>query len=221
MMITSLDKGIRMGGRVHAVIRIVIAPNHAHDPLTIPNAARHPPLMAVHYLWRATGWKIGIYPRRLMPTTTELALRQNTRKIGMTSKLRRGMYVRRAGTMSWRWRLNATTWMLNSDAETRRIGLSLLSRGMLRFLGSHFQILRRHHLSHSSPGITNTHRPSHSLVLQRPACFPSQIQFIPIHHRLFLFRVLICVRCPASPCCLLCYLYRKNEKGGNHDEEED
>ena len=111
--------------------------------------------------------------------------------LGSSSCLRRDgeMCERRAGTMSWRRRRNATTWMLNLGAETKKIGLSLLRRGALHFLGLHLRIFGRHHLCHSSPLITNTHRLNLSLVLQQPACFPSQIPFIPIHCRPLLFMV--------------------------------
>ena len=93
------------------------------------------------------------------------------------------MCERRAGTMSQRWRLNATTWMLNS----RRIRLSLLGRGVLRFLSLPLRLLRRHFLRRSSLLITNTRRLN--LVLQRPTCFPSQMPPIPIRHRPLLFTV--------------------------------
>ena len=230
MMISSLDRG--MGGRVRAAIGRVIPTNHEHDPLRIPNAARHPPPMVVHSRWRAAQWKIGIYPRRLIPTTTQLALQRNTRKIGMMiSKWRRGitrrgspsclrrdggMCERRAGTMSWRWKRNATTWTLSSGAETRRTELSLLARGVLRFLGLHLRILHHHHPCRSSRLITNTHLLNLSLVLQRRACFPSQIPSIPIHRRPLLFTVPIRVRCPALPYCPLRRLYTKSERGGGY-----
>jgi len=64
--------------------------NHGHDPLTIPNAARHPRTTSnvIHSLWRAARWKTRIYPICLIPTTIQLALQRNTRKVGMTiSKL--------------------------------------------------------------------------------------------------------------------------------------
>ena len=114
--------------------------------------------------------------------------------------------------MSWSWRLNATTWMLNLGAETRNIELSLLGRAVLRSLGSRLRILRRRHLCRSSPPTTNTDLPSLSLVLQRPAYFPSQIPSIPIRRRPLLFMVPFRVRCPASPCCPLRRLYTKNER---------
>jgi len=187
MVISSLDKG--MGGRVRAVIRRIIPANHAHDPLTILDAARHPLIMAEHSLWRAARWRTGIYPRRLIPITTQLAL---WRKIGMMiSKSRCGitrlggpgclrldgkMCERRAGTMNGSCRLNATIWMLNLSTEARRTELSLLGRG---FLGLHLRILRRRrHPCRSSLLITNAHRLNLSFVLQQPACFPSQIPFI-------------------------------------------
>ena len=46
--------------------------------------------MAEYSLWRAARWKMAIYLRGLIPITTQLALRRNTRKIGMMiSKSRR------------------------------------------------------------------------------------------------------------------------------------
>ena len=46
---------------------------------------------------------------------------------------------KRAGMMNWKWRRNATSWTttLNLSAEARRMGLSLLSFAVLRFLDLH------------------------------------------------------------------------------------
>ena len=80
--------------------------------------------------------------------TSTTYLQRNIRKFGMTiskqrpaithlgspSCLRRdsGMYERRAETMSWSLSLNATTWMLDLGAETRRIELSLRRAALSR-----------------------------------------------------------------------------------------
>ena len=171
-----------MGGRVRAVITRVIPANDTHDPLTIPNAARHPPVMAEHSLWRAAPCRTGIYWRRLIPTTTQLAptaeytenrdddfeVETRNNPPGGLSCLRcdSEMCKRRAGTMNWSWRLNVTTWMLNLGTKTRRTELSLLGCDVLPFLGLHVRILCRRHLCRSSPLITNTDRLNLSLVLQ-------------------------------------------------------
>ena len=74
MVISTLDMG--MGGRVQAAIKRVIPANHAHDPLTSPNAARHPPVMAEYSLWRAARWKTRTCLILQIPTNQ--ALRPNT-----------------------------------------------------------------------------------------------------------------------------------------------
>jgi len=87
---------------------------------------------------------------------------------------------------------------------------------VVRFLRSH---LRRHHLCHSSPLITNTHRPSLSLILQRPARFPSHLSSIPIHRRPLLFTAPIHIRCPVSPCCpFAAYTERAREEAVKEEE---
>ena len=71
------------------------------------------------------------------------------------------MQERRSETMSWSWRLNATTWMLNLGAETKRTGP--------------YGVLSRFAPANPSPP-PMPFLPLHlSLVLQQPACFPSQI----------------------------------------------
>ena len=68
----------------------------------------------------------------------DFELEMRNPRLGSPSCLRRNgeMCERRAGTMGWSWRLNLTTWMLNLGTKTRA-ELSLLGRGVLRFLSLH------------------------------------------------------------------------------------
>ena len=83
--------------------------------------------------------------------------------------------------MSWSWRLNAAEFGHRDEDRTvipwsRRAALS-------RFAPANPSP------PPPMPFFPNTHLPSLPLVLQRPACFPSEIPSIPIRHQHPLFTV--------------------------------
>ena len=104
------------------------------------------------------------------------------------------MCERKSGTISLRWRRNATSRMKSLGMGMGKIRPSLLARGVLPLLCLPLGILRHYHLCHSSTLIANVRRLNFFLVLQWPVCSPSQIPFTSIPPQPPLFIVLSHVR---------------------------